>query len=148
MSLSVVGALHTRLSADAGNIAILGSGGGKIFDSKSTVTQGTALPYKVIRRTDTEPLRHLNGTNSLAHATVSIENWASPNTPADAQTLADADRASLNEFSGTITSGADSLVIEYIHWEDEGDMGEPVRNAQDISISGVRSRYTVGYTLA
>lgn len=147
MSLSVVGALHTRLAADADNITILGSGGGKIFDGRTRVTQGTELPYKVIRRSDTEPLRHLNGTNSLARASVSIENWASPGTPTDAQTLADADRASLNEFSGTITSGADSLVIEYIHWEDEADISEPVRNAQDISVPGVRSEYTVGYTL-
>lgn len=141
--LAITKAIHTLIAAETSVTNTIEAA--KIFDSKSSIPQGTQVPYIVISKINTESIRHLGGRNTLTRARIEIDIYGSPAAPGTTQTVADAIDAILDEYSDTVALSSDSVVIEYIHAQDESDSQIPIQNGRDTHVPRIRQEYEVGY---
>jgi hypothetical protein len=107
------------------------------------IPQGATLPCLTYQRISTARLtaHDISGSAGTAHARFQFDAWAT--TYASAKAIADALRAALNGYKGTITSGADSVVVQAALID--GESSEPDVEA---GLARVRSDYFVWYVEA
>ncbi len=76
------------------------------------IPQGATLPCLTYQRISTPRLlaHDTSGSAGTAHPRFQFDAWAT--TYSSAKAITDALRAALNGFKGTITSGADSVVVQ------------------------------------
>jgi hypothetical protein len=92
--MSVKGGLVAHLKADAGVAAIVGT---KVYPIP--LPQGKNPPYLLYQRKDTEHVRDLSGASGLRRAEFQLDAYSTDS--AQVETLAEAVRSSLDNWSGT-----------------------------------------------
>lgn len=102
------------------------------------IPQGATVPCLTYQRiSTTRELTHdVSGSAGTARVRVQFDAWAT--TYLSAKAIADALRAALNGFKGTITSGSDTVVVQAALIEAESS--EPDLDAE---LSRVRSDYFI-----
>ena len=102
------------------------------------IPQGATLPCLTYQRISTPRLHahDSSGSAGTAHPRFQFDAWAT--TYSSAKAITDALRAALNGFKGTITSGADSVVVQCALVEDE--VPEPDLGA---GLERIRSDYFI-----
>ena len=86
------------------------------------------------------PGHTMSGPDTLYRPTMQVNSYGASGF--DAETLADAVRAVLNGFSGTVNG----VEISYMALNDEGDLDDYEPENREISRHGVRQDYIVSYT--
>lgn len=118
MALDVTQALYALLTADTAVAALVAARVHPGF-----LPQGATLPAIAQTRISGQDVDTLAGSNGLAHARIQVSCWAA--TYAGAAALGDAVRLALHGYQGTVTVGANSLVVQSIRLQDQGDQPEP-----------------------
>ena len=132
IALTMLEAMHVYLASKAAITTTAGVGA-RIYRITRPQTTST-LPAITYRKASGQDVLHQGGTNDLAELRVEVECWGS--TPAVCETIRTAVRDVCQMYSGTITSGAESVVVVSMTVEDDLEMYDP---PTDKSISGVFS---------
>lgn len=106
-TLTIEQGLVYKLQNTAGLTALIGT---RVYLEQ--LPQGATLPCLTYQRISTSRvLTHdTSGSSGTAYPRFQFDAWAT--TYGSAKAIADALRAALNGFKGTITSGADSVVVQ------------------------------------
>lgn len=91
--------------------------------------QGSDLPALTWRKVSGQDQLYQKGTTTLAECRVEVTCWAS--IPSGAETLRNAVRDVCQRYSGTITSGEESVVVVLIRIEDDAEFYDPPLDASD-----------------
>lgn len=143
MSLTAGEAVWQLLSADATTTTTRGT---KIFNGMGGVPSGTETPFQVYTEIDNSFDHHIRGNTGIAFAEVRLDHYA--DTEADVRTLADAARSALDDHTGTVTDGADSIVVKSIKIQDESTQPVAPRAGQDTGPAHIRQEFSISYTLS
>jgi hypothetical protein len=102
------------------------------------IPQGATMPCVVITRVSTPRLitHDTSGSTGTAHPRIQIDAWGS--LQATVKPITDAIRAALNGYSGTITSGANSVIVQAAYVD-----GETIEYDAEIELYRSRSEYIV-----
>lgn len=132
IALTMLEALHVYLVSKAAITSTAGVGTRIYRGSRPQTTQ--TKPAITFRKVSGQDVLYQEGTNELAKLRVEVECWAA--TPAAAETIRTAVRDVCQMYSGTITSGAESVVVVWMSIDDDLEANDP---PTDKSISGVFS---------
>jgi hypothetical protein len=132
IALTMLEALHVYLASKTAITSTAGVGA-RIYRISRPQTTST-LPAITYRKASGQDVLHQGGTNDLAYLRVEVECWGS--NPVVAETIRTAVRNVCQRYSGTITSGAESVVVVDMTVEDDAEALDP---PTDESISGVYS---------
>jgi len=132
-TLSIEAGLVYKLTNTAGITALVST---RVY--LETIPQGATLPCITYQRISTPRLtaHDTSGSAGTASPRFQFDAWAT--TYASARAIADALRAALNGYKGTITSGADSVVVQSILID--GESSEPDLVA---GLARIRSDYVI-----
>lgn len=108
-------ALYYRLSNYAGLIALTGT---RIYPN--VAPQDAALPRVTYWTVGTVPNHAMSGDIDELETHLQIDVWAV--SQSDCDTVTAQVKLALRDYSGTITSGADTLVIDWIYYQNELDI--------------------------
>jgi hypothetical protein len=146
MALKVEEGVVARLKADTAVSAIVGT---RIRPLEAP--QGDSYPLIVFRKVSDVPDYAMGGQSGLSEARIQIHCWAqdapgggSAGAYGQAKALAEAVRLRLSGWRGTVTVGADSIVIDHIGLENQEDLFDP-ETGSGIAIKGVGCDYVVAY---
>ena len=114
--------LVALLKAEATVTAIVGSAG--VYITKAP--QGTKLPFVVIDQSDTEEFNSLDGTGRLRRMGFALDCIAS--TSVGAETLADAVREYIDDYTGT----AGTFTIKAVILNGEAQGYDPPNDGSDV----------------
>ena len=110
---------------------------------RTDVPQDDSRPYSTYFRVSAQRDHQLLASSGHPSTRIQIEHWSTDFD--ETRDMGDAARLALNGFNGTVTSGADSTVVEWVKLDDEGaviDLDVPGRDRQ---LSGLRQDYLVRY---
>lgn len=113
-TLSIEEGLVYKLSTTAGIIALVST---RVYNIR--IPQGATLPCITITRISTPRLHthDSSGSAGTAYPRIQIDAWGT--THSNVKAIANAIRAALNGYKGTITSGADTVVVQGALTDDE-----------------------------
>ena len=108
--------------------------------------QGDALPALVYQKISDVPDYVMGGQSGLTDARIQITCWAANDAGGYSQVkqLAEAVRCALSGYMGTVTSGADSLDIDFIELNNQTDLYDP-EIARGWPVCAVQSDFMVTY---
>lgn len=132
MAMTMLEALHVFLSGKAAITTTAGVGA-RIYRGSRPQTTAT-LPAITYRKVSGQDVLYQSGTSTLANLRVEVECWAT--TPSGAEAIRTAIRDVCQRYSGTITSGAESVVVVLMTVDEDFEAYDP---PTDKSISGVYS---------
>jgi hypothetical protein len=130
-TLTIEAGLVAKLTTTAGLTALIST---RVYLER--IPQGATLPCITYQRIDTpRVLTHdTSGSAGTAYPRFQFDAWAT--TYASAKAITDALRAALSGFKGTITSGADTVVVQAALVD--GETSQPDLEAD---LARVRSEY-------
>jgi hypothetical protein len=124
-STGIQAALYYTLSNDAGIVAEVGT---NVFQS-GDVKQDNATKYIVVQRIDEPEERYQGGASSLYRAHFQTTCVAA--TQKAAKDIADAVKTCLNDFRGTMGTGANTCTVKRVAFESERDISSgPIDGTQ------------------
>lgn len=136
--MTVEQAMQAKWSATAGVQAVLGNPARIWLDYAQ---EGETMPYCVIQRIDAPRSRNFDGTSGLVPARLQVDVYGE--TKATVAAAAEALRVAVEDFGGTVTSGAESVVIQLVTLDnDNTEFLESVEGRQ----AGIR-RASADYTV-
>lgn len=128
--MTLLEALHVYLSSKDALTALVGT---RIYRGQRPQTT-TTKPAVTYRKASGSDELYQTGVSTLGQTRVEVECWAA--TPASAEAVRDVIRDVCQRYSGTITSGAESVVIVLMTMETDAEFyDEP----EDASGTGVYS---------
>lgn len=138
-TLHFIYAIIVRLRADAAITAIVGSGdAARIFHGYAPAK--AKRPYLILDQPGGERIYHMGGDSGHAEKMLTVysiaDDWES------ARDLARKARQRLSGFKGTITDGADTLVVNQIHLSGDVTDAAPPRQGSDLRLKQIVHDYT------
>lgn len=128
-------ALYSRLSGYSALSALVST---RIYPDLAPA--GAALPYVAYAQITEIPTRAGGGDASLTASVIQVTVWGS--TPGSRDTVAAQVLGALRSYSGTITSGDDTFVIQRIFFDNRNDSHE-VDPETKLSTYGAQLDFTV-----
>lgn len=117
-------ALYARLTGHAGLSALIGT---RLYPN--VAPQNATMPYGVYQRISGPRDYHLGGSSRFLQALIQV-SWVG-GTYASAKACAEQARLAMDGYSGTVTSGSDSLVVTSAQVEDQPDATQGPSDAKE-----------------
>lgn len=127
--MTLLEAIHVYLSSKTALTALVST---RIY--RVIRPQGSELPALAYRKVSGSDELYQSGTSTLGQTRIGFTCWAAD--PSQAEAIRDVIRDVLQNYSGTITSGAESVVVVRSHLETDAEFYDP---PQDASGSGLFS---------
>jgi hypothetical protein len=132
-TLTIEAGLVYKLTTTAGITTLIST---RVYLER--IPQGATLPCLTYQRISTPRIltHDTSGSAGTAHPRFQFDAWAA--TYSSAKAIADALRAALNGFKGTITSGVDSVVVQAALIDGESSEPDP-----EAGLARIRSDYII-----
>ena len=139
-TLSPESAVYALLTADTSyNTLVAGR-----YYPRVNVPQQPTEPFMTHFRVSADHQHHFSASSGQVRVRVQVEHWATGYDQARA--LGQYAREALDSYSGTVTSGANSLAIGVIYLEDEGDIFDEDLPGSEAYVPGLRQDYIVWHS--
>ena len=132
--MTIKEAIYSILSGDAPLVALVG---GRITPGGDPARGVAAVTYHMISSVRTHTM---DGPDTLVTPTLQVNSYGASDL--DAENVAEAVRAVLDGFSGTVGT----VAISYIAMNDQGDIDDFEPTDKQVSRHGMRQDYLVTYT--
>lgn len=130
--MTLLEALHVYWSGKTEITSTAGVGTRIYRVTRPQASATTGLPAITYRKVSGQDVLYQKGTSTLAECRVEVIGWAT--TPSGAETIRTAIRDVTQRYSGTITSGAESVVIVLVRIEDDAEFYDPPQDAGETGV--------------